>query len=217
MKEKEKVLKKVPVKRELSEEKWVIIRVWRAQDDDGFARTSSAIKAEKGKVGHVSIQTSNIYASFWPAKAVDKSSSLSAKGYLMPAPEADIAAEQADPDQVIILYSLNIESLEQQFEAFKKSISSSRWTLLGDGFLRTGQSCSGLTYDLLVAGGIKDICESYFIADHVVSTPNLILKMVLSAKKQEESLFEITKSFRSPLGMSPELMDAKDAQSCIIL
>ncbi len=114
----------------------VRVRIWRGKGGD---------------VGHASLQTAGIYASFWPTSR-DKSALLSVGGKLNTLPE-DLIAEQRSPDVVFSYQALNVEAMHRIFEQFQQQ--DQNWSLLGSSLLREeDKNCCGLVLGLLRSGGL---------------------------------------------------------------
>jgi len=114
----------------------VRVRIWRGKDGD---------------VGHASLQTSSIYASFWPS-SVSKSSLLSVSAKFKTCAE-DLVAEQRSPDVVFTFGDLNVEAINRAFRKFKSE--DQNWSLLGSSLLRDqDKNCCGLVLGLLRTGGL---------------------------------------------------------------
>lgn len=124
----------------------VTIRVWKAKGKDS--------------AGHASLQTSKIYASFWPSEQTNKNNLINGVTGSLKTLKEDIKLEERQPDRKINLYSLNVESINQEFDKFKNK--NLNWRLLSSGLFSTedAQNCSGLVYSLLKAGNIDELFDT---------------------------------------------------------
>ena len=126
------------------------------------------------KCGHMSLQTSQIYASFWPNEENESPNFRSAYrggGMLVTSLQADISKyarygrDNGVPDAKITINGLAIKEINTKFNQFKNSINNGDydWGLLTTGRLsqilygrKDTQNCSGLVFLLLKAGGMFD-------------------------------------------------------------
>jgi hypothetical protein len=168
-----------------SEENWVIVRIWKRQ--------------EIMSLGHVSLQTPHLYASFWPENYSLTDGIKSVRGVNADTPEGDIQREgYRKPDVTIVLYSLDLQKIKEMFQAFLNG--EKLWALKGrNKFAPDAQSCSGLVYDLLIAGGIKQLVGVNWLMSHVVTTPMEIAKLAQQAKQAELEKYPDTLHFVPPL------------------
>jgi len=137
---------------------------------------------EKDNAGHISLQTfrggennNGIYASFWPKATVNswynspsslfrrsQPSYCSQQKHVMSHHHTladDLTAEQRQPELEITLTCLDVDAINEAYEAIVKD-ASLRWTLLGGSNFFGGANtatCSSLCARLLMAGGINDL------------------------------------------------------------
>lgn len=115
-------------------------------------------------VGHVSIQTRNLYMSLWPKQAnhPNEQSAIEAEGpslfkgishELLPSYEIDVQYEKREPEVVYCFYSLNVHDIETEFEQIRQSLGG--WSLLA--LAENAESCASLAWRLLCAGGIEKL------------------------------------------------------------
>lgn len=185
---------------------WTIVRVWLPKNKNGkFVVAHEA--ANGGNVGHASLQTKEIYASFWPDwELARKSPTMSAllgeaKGVLMPSPDADNANEGKLPEVVVVLNSLDVKAINDKFNKFAQSSTAKNWSLFGENMFNVfnsggGQSCSGLVYSLLNAGGIKNLVSWDLVSSTWTVAPDAVARVVVEAAKTQR---ETALSYSEPL------------------
>src|SRR3990167_1764537 len=161
---------------------WVIVRIWLPHKEDKFVTAHEAVR--DGDVGHVSIQTPDEYASFWPLWQSKKTGTAlaalfgDATGYTVSNYAEDLQAkDNVSPDVEVVLYSLDVAAMNKKFREFKISSISGNWSLAGANIFNIfrgggGQSCSGLAYDLLNVGGIQKLATWDFVAKTWVVSPD---------------------------------------------
>jgi hypothetical protein len=114
----------------------VCVRIWRGKDGD---------------VGHASLQTRAIYASFWP-QSTSKSNVMSVAGKLNTYAD-DLSAEQRSADAVFKFDQLNVEAMHKVYDQFQSQ--DQNWSLLGSSLLKESEkNCCGLILGLLRTGGL---------------------------------------------------------------
>jgi|GEM_PF-4648616 len=143
---------------------WIVVRVW-----------NSRFSVSDSDVGHVSLQTKNAYVSFWPAKKTSTFGKLhkGVKGYLnsleddlekTETGEGEQIGEGRSPDLKIKLYSLNVASIEAEFEKFKSQ--QCKWSVWGSGGScfkdKQIRNCSGIAAYLLKIGGLENLLPGVF-------------------------------------------------------
>lgn len=184
--------------------KWVIVRVWLPKDKDGNLVTCHDSKSVTP--GHTSLQTKDLHASHWP-----KENSLGKIATHLATDDAvnhncyeDDRKREAgkddrprDADVVVVLYSLDVQAIKNEFERQKSLGILNKWGLHGRNTFNTiksvfsmgqeGQSCSGLVYDLLNAGGIKNIVNWDTVSSWWVVAPDAVARVAaLAADNQRE-------------------------------
>ncbi len=132
----------------------VIVRIW----------TSGLNRHRPGEnVGHVSLEIVNAetkesaYVSLWPCSLEDRTACWHSY------PE-DRNAEGRNPEYLLVFYQLNILRMLAKYDEEKSRIG--QWRLFANNQLLgevNADSCSGLAYAILTAGGIEDFLER---ADH---------------------------------------------------
>jgi len=184
---------------------WVNIHVWQSTTVKGSHKGAIKIIKEpiKGKdignVGHVSIETANIYASLWPAEPKELKEPV--MGTNSPSLKTDMNKdhENKKPDISLTLYSLNKPMLEKKH---KERINHMDWKITGDTG-RSGQnvhSCASYAYSLLKAGGINELsykCANLnqFFKSPMPIEPNDIAECIKAAKKNELKRYPQTSEF----------------------
>ncbi len=121
--------------------------------------TIRAWLAHKTTFGHVSIQTygpDGIYASFWPGGCKKENVCVETGSHNHTFRE-DKLIEEIPPDTEINLYTLDVKTINNVFNVFKRS--NSNWALLGSSFLRKEEqrNCSGLAIFLLEKAGVASL------------------------------------------------------------
>ncbi len=109
--------------------------------------------------GHVSVQTygpDGIYASFWPGGCKKENACVKTDSHNHTFRE-DKLIEEIPPDTEINLYTLDVKTINNVFNVFKRS--NSNWALLGSSFLRKEEqrNCSGLAMFLLEKAGVASL------------------------------------------------------------
>lgn len=172
-----------------TEDNWVTIRAWMPKDKDGKNVVAHAAEY----LGHATLEIPGEYISFWPDTPSGKKGAIlgSSESEFVSSYKKDCRLEGREADLVLTLRSLNVKAIRDRLHLFKTSSESNRWSLLGRNFWNkfnkgAGQSCSGLIYDLLVAGGIFDleICAD-FTRDTFTVSPDAIARMAVSAHNDE--------------------------------
>jgi hypothetical protein len=174
------------------------VRVWNSVyvANDGTFRYSpvpySILKLKTGfkdsNIGHVSVETGQFYASFWP-----KLLTFQNKLYVQDGKHSDIVSdlrsEERNPDYLVDLETLDINAMKSELEKFK---ASNRYWLFGPSSFMVkdkAASCSGLAHALLIAGGIgKLVPPGLTIRDWIIVTPNNLCRLVILAKQKEQEL-----------------------------
>lgn len=204
---------------------WVIVRVWLPKNGKGqfvTAHEASQDTSSTARIGHVSLQTKDTYASLWPdwedAKKGGTFGALlgKAQGVLMPDPEADYLNEgKVAPDVIVVLYTLNIPKINAEFKKLYDSGTLKNWSLLGRNSFNVfnngaGQSCSGLIYDLLNAGGIGNMVNWDTISRWWTVAPDAVARVVVeAARSKKEFSYRATKKPELPPGIK-EYVTAPD-------
>lgn len=182
----------------------VTVRVWTAKDSDGNPTKAEKVVAEQvqsgmkeqtkgivnnkppGNVGHVSIQTTNIYASLWPALGIQKKSPTVTKEQVrqalpnLPNEELSRLEQQLGTNTVTEIRegrSLRLDERDESgmanvtttlFSLNSKAINKKYEEMKGDNYILTdkvnpkfktphAQNCSTLAYTLLKEGGINEL------------------------------------------------------------
>lgn len=94
-------------------------------------------------------------------------------------------SKKEEPNLVIILYSLSAELMFKKFQQFLLSDKSHTWSLFGQNKIGQGpgESCSGLIYILLKAGGIDQLDFVYDrIRESTFTSPDNVAKLIISAE-----------------------------------
>lgn len=134
-----------------------------ATDTIQLASYEVLIRIWYGNPGHISLQTSKIYASFWP-ESIEKTEINHTKGKLYTLNE-DLIAEQKPPDKVILLNDLNVDRINEAYFRFQQNDND--WSLLGSSLYqrKDTQNCCGLVVGLLRVGGLSETTskKSWFI------------------------------------------------------
>lgn len=142
------------------EASWVTVRVWLPRDGAGNIVTARKAISD-GNVGHASLQTAEIYASWWPTEPIVSAKRVldKVKGCLVPSLDNDKEYEGRDSDVEITFRSLDTVAINTAFHEFKTKDRD--WGLLGSFFTSDYSdkldytNCSGLVFYLLCQGGIQ--------------------------------------------------------------
>lgn len=194
----------------ISEENWVRMRFWIARGENEpelEAEEVPKVQTEKGiikkevkNVGHVSLETSKIYASLWPDSEDTTAIGLTTqhKVFFMESPEKDELVELRPPDYIVDLFSLNVPKIEEKFEEVKTS--TTKWQLMGRNKVigQEGQSCSGQTFELLQAGGLTNQISLFnsIKPTYLYASPSNILHMAMLYKQKELLTYPEAKDFK---------------------
>lgn len=187
---------------DLTEDNKIIINVWLPRVNGQIVSAENFIKShmkgrldgnQRNAVGHVSMQTSNHYVSWWPGD------SIVGAFHIVPASNSNFATdceqEKGKPDCTIVLYSLNSAEVESAFSDVKNT-KKLGYVLAGEkaatrlanlGSEAKGQSCCGLAYDLLMAGGLSELTSWFkdWNAKYGWVTPDNFCDLVKRAKDNE--------------------------------
>lgn len=150
----------------------------------------------QSNIGHVSIETKEIYASLWPEEGIIIYNKYKPQQGIAKSrtPALDEKTEARPPDYLIDLYTLDVDNIKQKLEEYLES--GPIYHLIGNNrfFKHLGaNSCSGLAYDLLISGGIKKLMPTTnFIRDYIVTTPNNLAQLVLEAHANEQAILRST-------------------------
>ncbi len=194
----------------MQERSRVIINVWLPRLN-GHTTTSMTFLSShyagntgaNDRIGHVSIQTPNKYASWWPnPKNGEQVGVFNVVGAQNSSFEMDVNSESGQlPDLKVCLYSLDHQAIEEHFNSVEESECG--WVLAGDKKItrlvnnEKGQSCCGLAYELLGAGGILSLSSIFkdLKAKWVVVTPENFAEFIKNAKAKELNDYPATKDF----------------------
>ncbi|MFN7097045.1 MAG: hypothetical protein ACK4PR_05765 [Gammaproteobacteria bacterium] len=177
------------------------VRIWRSgyfDSNNNFVHTnvvtsflSSFKLGRQSNIGHVSIETKDLYASLWPEgidifnklKPQDSNSESSS-------PTKDEGAEGRPADHLVDFETLDVDAIKQALDNYIKL--GPKYHLIGrNRFFKelNANSCSGLGYDLLKQGGIdKLIMNRHFLRDFIVTTPHNLADLVIAAKIKENEI-----------------------------
>lgn len=191
------------------------IRIWKSgyfDKNNQFVFTNVATSlissfkpGRQPNIGHVSIETRDLYASLWPT-GIDLTNKLKPQvGYAQQSsPAKDERSEGRAPDVVVDLHTLDVKKIEDELIKFVQS--GSTYHLFGSNrlFKSLGaNSCSGLAFDLMHKGGIQKLVSSrHFIRDYIITTPNNLVNLVLEAQAKEA---EILSKDKKSLPPSPKI------------
>lgn len=200
------IFKKFTILHPPSEDSWVRVRVWLPEtetkeiEDVSKNHTEIAmLKKETKNVGHVSLETANIYASLWPDPDDPQDISINSKhkALFVPSNEMDERLEGKPADYIIDLYTLDARKIESKFKQLREA--TLYWQLFGRNRIVgiDGQNCSGQTFELLESGNESQF--SKVIAGKTYTTPASILRCVMEYKQLELSQFPEAKYFHPPI------------------
>lgn len=209
--------------------KKVTIYVWEPKLNGQTSDAVSLIKARIGgqvnnqlisRIGHVAIQTNNHYASWWPSdEDANRVSLFNVVGAQNSNFDQDCRSEGTQPDLVICFYTLDVEEIETAFQEVKDT-KNYGYVLSGDKKAvrllnaSKGNSCCGLAYELLEAGGIlklssyhKDITAKWW---HL--TVENFTEFLRNAKQYEVSQFPQTRGY----ALAGEYVPALQESNCVL-
>ena len=192
--------------KKITPENWVRLRFWLPNftGDNIYPEKlteKNKIKKTSKNVGHVSLETKNMYLSIWPDSDDETAITLNSKHkiFFMQTPYDDTVAEQRKPDAIIDLFSLNVPLIEEKAEELKQNTTN--WQLLGrNKFIgEEGQSCSGLTSELLEIGGIHSHLpksSQKVIHRFGYTTPSHIFEMAVQLHQYERLKYPKISEFK---------------------
>ena len=187
------------------------IRIWKSgyhNQDKQFIYTDvatsffSSLKPHRvPNIGHVSIETSEIYASLWPEglNIFNKKKPMAGDA-LSSTPLSDELSEGRPPDIMVDLHTLNVQNINNELTKFNESGNS--YHLVGSNYLMKylgTNNCTGLAVDLLERGGIQQlISRRHFVREYIIATPNNVVELVLEAQAREVEVSKNKASAFSP-------------------
>lgn len=155
-----------------------------------------------GRIGHASLATSTRYASWWPNPEIDEQiRGFNVVGAQNSTYEDDILSEGSAPDLQVSFYSLDVPAIEACFQDIQDTAVG--YVLTGDKVTtrllneQRGQSCCGLAYELLIAGGISKHASitQDLKARWIVVTPDNFADFIRHAKASEWAAHPETQAF----------------------
>lgn len=201
---------------QLTSDNRVTINIWKPRLNGEYVSAQEAVAAFVGKkfdpstgdrVGHVSVETDNFYASWWPKPQSNEDAErigvFNCVAAVNSTYKADCISENSDPETKVCLYSLDAEKIEACFKNVEEADYG--YVLAGDKTTtrwlnnEKGQSCSGLAYEILLAGGLSKLMSSGrdFKARFLVSTPDNLATLLEGAKVKELSDYPETGQFQN--------------------
>lgn len=168
-----------------------------------IAHSAGKVNQSNSRIGHVSMETRSMYASWWPNpqddEQVEKFNVVHAQNSTY---AEDVYNEGSAPDLRVCFYSLNVVEIEDCFNKIESNPDFG-YVLSGDKKVarllndERGQSCCGLAYELLMAGGIsahnsihKDLKLKW-----VIVTPDNFANFIKNAKQSEWDTYLETQAF----------------------
>ena len=123
----------------------------------------------------------NRYASVWPcSKITIRPQKGALNSFNQDMINEGHNGQQRHPDHVFTITGLDIAAMNTKLDEFIKN--GTQYHIIGSNRLFNGgraNSCSGLVYDLLIAGGIDKLTnEKNFIRDNVITTPNSLVDLL---------------------------------------
>ncbi|MGE3320434.1 MAG: hypothetical protein AB7I18_14185 [Candidatus Berkiella sp.] len=178
---------------------WVIVRVWLRKDSDGKFTTLS-FSNNLSNFGHCSLQTSDLYSSYYPPAEV-KTLNETVRNFIgesraicVDSFELDKALNNnTEPDVEVVLYGLNVEKINTSIVDFQKNavVTNSDlypghqfYIFAGTGLFGNIPKIfnSDHIYNLLNAGGIKKYGDwDWLTKNNLAVQPHAIAKMSLYA------------------------------------
>lgn len=195
----------------------VVINIWLPRINGNEGTANLFIKAHMNnetnpntsRIGHVSLETTNKYASWWPnPKNGEQVGIFNVVGAQNSNYEQDCRSENLNdgkngqPDLKVCLYSLDVGKIEECFNNIENDPQYG-YVLAGDKKATRilnddkGQSCAGLAYELLTVGGILKLSNIHadLKAKWIVVTPDNLAELIKNAKQKELVLYPETQGF----------------------
>lgn len=184
-------------------EHWIKLHFWMPSSYPQDINDISKKETEKGMLwkktaGHVSLQTSSQeYMSLWPKIEPGEPIRSKHDAYFAESPEEDASIKKRAADHVIALYTLDAQNIEREIQRLKIG-EICFWQITGKNSFQgsKGQSCSGITQDLLNAGKFPKTL--LWIGGLTYTTPSSILISTRMYKKIEEKAYPETKIVSPP-------------------
>lgn len=180
-------------------------------------RATMRVWFPKGKnVGHVSLETSTHYVSWWPKNELGYINVVHSENRTL---VDDIKDEGGQPDLVVTLYSLDVAKIDLAFADIQKTDCG--YVLMGDKptvrlkNTREGDNCCGMVYKLLRRGGI-DKLTGYFEdleVQYLMVRPMPFATFIKHAKERECALYPVTRQFKL-LGQAEYIPDQAQHPQC---
>ncbi len=139
----------------------------------------------EGNVGHVSLETPQIYASLWPENLTIVNKLATQDAMVESSPFIDEKSEGRPADVKVDLSSLDFNRMEEELNLFLKT---RKYHVAGSSIifpLHKAENCSSLAYRLVKAGGIQRLVPK---KPPLIITPNFFADLILKAEKAEKEL-----------------------------
>lgn len=123
--------------------------------------------------------------------------------------QEDLEAKKSELDVIVVLYTLEVDLMDAEFETFVSSPTAAKWSLMGRNVFNVfnkggGQSCSGLVYDLLNAGKISKIAGWDMVSSWWTVAPDAVARVAVATAT---SVPEVATSslFKLPPGINSRI------------
>lgn len=194
---------------QLTEDSRIIINIWLPKVQGKSTSAKHFLKSylkestrDDDRIGHVSVETPNIYVSWWPNPSDEQQVNIFNVVNSQNSTYAqDCENEGGDPNLRICLYSLDIAEVEDCFRHVETS--GYGYVLAGDKAVtryfntQKGQSCAGLAYEILMIGGLKKLINFYrdLEIQWLFVDPYNLSNLLKHAKEAECKLYPETQGF----------------------
>ncbi|MGD0465232.1 MAG: hypothetical protein ABSA84_00840 [Gammaproteobacteria bacterium] len=147
------------------------------------------IKGVQSNIGLVSIETREIYVSLWPEGITVFNKYKPQQNFINDINSIlDKQIQYKSPDYTVDLYTLDVNNLKQKLDEYGNNRFLKK-------YLETN-SYSGVAYDLLISGGIKNLVPTTsLVREHMVAVPNNLVLFVLEAHSNEQAILRATDNF----------------------
>lgn len=205
---------------------YVIINIWlphlsnQIGDSNQYMKTDARTKLDDNSnfIGHITIETPKYYVSCRPnpnnPEEVGIFKVMESKPDIYEIDEH--SEDDRDPELLVVLYSLEIDKIENCFDNIKKS--EQRGTHLFSGDKR--QSCWKLAYELLVAGDALALNTDFdnTFNKMLMVTPDNFVDFVKNVKAAECKKYTATLNFsRLENEYMPSAATKPESKMCFVL
>lgn len=211
----------LPERQPITQNNWVTARVWQARDANCNLTTPEAVMTGKGtqenkesdqrcqpRVGHASVETENLYSSFWPAEEASKRNGgikTPVSGTNNDLLRTDINSEGGEATTEVTFYSLNKSAIGREFRQMRSE--NKNYVMKPSPLLtvyynqKNSDNCTTAAYRLLKAGGINELSKEKcapLANKYIAMSPNELQECIRTAKENELKQHPETASFNPP-------------------